>query len=241
MAISIFTILNGGSAVIIVLIGFIFALFYMKLYFEEKRKLLPIVAFTAFAMGTFYLGPAISFVKLLFTGENLAPDLYFIFSYVLIPIASATILYLGFKVFRPKYRKHFTIAYSILCIDYWIAMFFFTDLMFSAQTPLAGELLDINLEHLIQIQTAFYILSVIFVVSGGFFGMRRKLIKQDPGSKEITKITQLGVGWAFFGLGAIMDAILPTSLLKYIIVARVIMGIGYVLVFIGFMPKKQSD
>ena len=122
-------------------------------------------------------------------------------------------------------------------------MFFFTDLMFSAEIPLAGELLDINLEHIIKYQTAFYIVSLIFVISGGFFGMRRNLMKQDPESKEIKKITQLAVGWALFGIGAIMDSILPTELLQYVIIARIFMGIGYILVFLGFLPnlKEKSE
>lgn len=215
----------------------------MKLYSDEKKRLLPIVGFVAFSMGSFYLGPAISFIKLFSFGENIAPELYFKLSYILIPIATVAILYLGFNIFRPKYQKRFVIFYSILCIDYWVAMFFFTDLMFSAEIPLAGELLDINLEHIIKYQTAFYIVSLIFVISGGFFGMRRNLMKQDPESKEIKKITQLAVGWALFGIGAIMDSILPTELLQYVIIARIFMGIGYILVFLGFLPnlKEKSE
>ncbi|WP_371804757.1 hypothetical protein [Candidatus Lokiarchaeum ossiferum] len=240
MAITPITYLNGGSALILVFIGLTFSLIYLKLYFDEKKKLLPIVGFVAFSMGSFYLGPAISFLKLVFFGENLDPELYFKLSYILIPIATVAILYLGFNIFRPKYQKRFVIFYSILCIDYWVAMFFFTDMMFSADVPLAGELLDINLEHIIKYQTAFYIISLIFVISGGFFGMRRKIKKQDPESKELKKITQLAVGWALFGLGSIMDAILPTELLQYVIIARIFMGIGYILVFLGFLPKMKE-
>ncbi|UYP47423.1 hypothetical protein NEF87_003708 [Candidatus Lokiarchaeum ossiferum] len=240
MAVSIVTILNGGSALALVLIGGIFATIYFKMYFEEKRKLLPLVGFAAFSMGTFYLGPAISFISLMFNGENLDPELYFKFSYVFIPIATVVVLYLGFSVFQPKYRIPITILYSILCIDYWVAMFFYTDMMFSAEVPLPGQLLDINLEHIIKYQTAFYILSLIFVISGGFFWMRRKLVSQNSEAKEIKKITQLAFGWAFFGLGAIMDSILPTDLLKYVIFARIIMGAGYILIFLGFMPSKKE-
>ncbi|MHA1746228.1 MAG: hypothetical protein ACTSWW_09525, partial [Promethearchaeota archaeon] len=60
--------LNGVSALFLLFWGLSNFLRYSLYYFKEKKKLQPIVALLGITMGSFSLGPSVSFISLLATG-----------------------------------------------------------------------------------------------------------------------------------------------------------------------------
>ncbi|MCF2139605.1 MAG: hypothetical protein K9W44_06085 [Candidatus Lokiarchaeota archaeon] len=238
MALSLQTYLNGITAWIIVIIGFTYYVVFLVKYFQRKKPLLPYVSLAALCLGTFYLGPGITFLKLVFTGTNLDPTLYFMISYTLNPVGTLIVVYLGFSIFQPKYKNQASYFYLILLAVYWVFMFVWPENAF--ETIAGEEMLDTNLAGVIRIITAFNILTVLLVVSTGFIRLAIKMKKKGAPKGDVTQLFMIGFGWLLFVIGAITDAIIPASLFYFIIAGRIVMAIGYFMIFEGFMPPKQE-
>ncbi len=234
MASSSLALLNGISGTIVLLIGFFYSAYFLVLYRKKKRKLMPIVSLLGFCAGLIYLGVTANFLSLAFTGNNLGKNTYGLLSYTIIPVATVVALFLGFHVFKPKKKLQITIIYSVLWVVYWIFLFFFTDSMFHDSTPEGADLLDISLNSVALYMTMFYVFSLLFVLSYGFLNLARKIQKEDRNASEIKYLRFIGIGWALFGIASIIDSAAPVGIAILIIVARVMMGIGYILIFEGF-------
>ncbi|WP_457558563.1 hypothetical protein [Candidatus Harpocratesius sp.] len=238
MALNLQIYLNGITAWIMVIIAFTYYIIFLVKYFQKKKSLLPYVSLAALCLGTFYLGPGITFLKLIFSGTNLDPTLYFMMSYTLSPVGTLIIVYLGFSIFQPKYKKQASYFYLALLAVYWIFMFIWPENAF--ETVAGEEMLDINLTGVIRIFTAFNILTVLLVVSTGFIRLAIKMKKKGAPKGDVTQLFMVGFGWLLFVVGGIIDAIIPASLFYIIVIGRIIMAISYFMIFEGFMPPKQE-
>lgn len=238
MALSFSALLNGISGTIVLLIGIYYSISFLLMYRKKKLKLIPIVSLLALCAGLIFLGVASNFLSLLFTGSNLDKNIYGLLSYTIIPVSTVVALYLGFHVFKPNRKLHITIFYSILWVVYWVCIFFFTDSMFKDNTPVGADLLDISLSSVALYMTMFYVFSLLFVLSGGFYNLSRKFKKEDPNASEIKYLNFLSLGWALFGISSIIDSAFPVGITIVVIIARLMMCTAYILIFEGFKGAK---
>lgn len=218
----------------------IYGVKYLLEYQHKHKKLLPYVSVLGFLAGFFYLGTTINFILYIFTANNLSPYFYGWLSYSWIPPATLIGLWLGFEIFKPEFQKQIRIIFIILWGIYWICLFGFPEIMIEASSEQTDTLLEISLNHILMVLTAFYILSLLFIQSGGFFYLRYKMKMSGSEPGEVTHITYLGIGWALFGIASILDAILPSSLMSLVVIARIMMSVGYYFIFTGFSEPKGS-
>ena len=110
--------LNGIFALFLFTWGFLNFLHFFYLYFKDKKKLRPIVGLMGFSLGSFYLGPTISFFSLLLTGNNIHFLTYGYLSYSLQPVVIIAAMFLGFDIFSPKKQGLFVPVIGFSCIDH---------------------------------------------------------------------------------------------------------------------------
>lgn len=237
MAVTTLTLFLGITSIILLLIGYTYsALFWIK-YIYVKKALVPLVAIVAFCCGSFYLGPSISFIRLLLGMENLQADTYYILSYVWLPIGIMGIILMALKVFKPKMQKLAMLFYGIMAITYWVFMFGFTDTQHTVEPVGPGELIDVSHANVSLVVTGISLLSILIIDCGGFFLLSYRLKKRDLPQRDVRKAFMIGLGWFFFVISGIMDAMLEPTTIGFILVVRGIMMIAFNLIYIGFWSK----
>ncbi len=240
MAVSISEWLNGLTAILVVITGVYFGLLYLFRYIKKRRKLQPYVAGLGFLAGFFYIGTSINFLSYLLTGNNISVRLYGWLSYSWIPVASLIAMWLGFTVFKPDFQKQIKYIFLALWAIYWFCLFVFPDRMMAANNEGINELLEISTRSIIMVLTAMYIFFLLFIQSGGFFYLRRKMIGEGNDPNELRHITYLGIGWFLFGVASVIDALIPSTLWFLVTLGRLIIIGGYIFIFIGYGEPKKS-
>ena len=99
--------MNGLSAVFLLVWGVVNFFRFLLLYFKEnkKKKLQPVVALVGLSLGSFFLGPTVTFFNLLITGNNIDYITYGFLSYSLQPVAIIAAMTLGFEIFNKEKQK----------------------------------------------------------------------------------------------------------------------------------------
>jgi len=235
MALPLETYLNGISAFCVLITGFYFGIRFIMHYSKLKKSLLPLIAGMAFGMGLLYLGPTTAFFYLLFTTDNIPGILYGYLSYFTMPITLAIAMYLGFDIFKPSWKKGIMIFFSIFTLIWWLSMIFFINLFFESTTPSEGNLIVVSfIVPIGKPMVALGILSVFFLLGGGFLSIARKIEDKEKRNKSLF----LGIGWSLFAIAAILDTFIAPDLVA---LARLVMFIGYILIFLGFSPVSKKE
>ena len=235
MALPLETYLNGISAFCVLITGFYFGIRFIMHYRKLKKSLLPLIAGMAFGMGLLYLGPTTAFFYLLFTNGNISGILYGYLSYFAMPLTLSLAMYLGFDIFKPSWKKWIMIFFSIFTIIWWLSMIFFINLFFESTTTDVGKLIDISFIMPIgKPMVAVGILSVFFLLGGGFLSISRKIEDKEKRKKSLF----LAIGWSLFAIGAILDTFIAPNLVA---LARLVMLMGYILIFLGFSPVSKNE
>lgn len=234
MTLSIPTYFNGISAIFCMILGIFFGIYFFYLYSKKKKSLMPWIAITAIGMGFLYFGPAASFISLLITGTNLSTNLYGWFSYTSAGIAGFTGMYAGFSIFNPERKKLIMWIYGVLGIVLLISLYAFPSVMFESFPPNPGELRDISLQNVVLVIIAFEILSFVFIQGVGFLRLYRRI--KDKGEKKHSLM--LGIGWIIFAIAGTIDAMVPGTIIHFIVIARILMATAFILIYLGFAPPK---
>ena len=229
------TYLNGISAFCVLMTGFYFGIRFIVHYNKLKKSLLPLIAGLGFGLAIFYLGPSTAFFYLLITETNISGILYLYLSYFTMPLTLGLAMYLGFDIFKPSWKKGVMIFFSIFTIIWWASFILFPEQVFESSEPTPGNLIDISFTTWIGLpMIGLAILSALFVLGGGFLSISRKV--EDK--KRRKKSMFLAFGWMLFSIAGILDTF-PIALL--LVVARLIMLIGYFLIFSGFTPVYNKE
>lgn len=235
MPLQLSAILNGVSALACLVVGVAFGIRFVLLYSEHRKPLMPFIALTATTAGLLFLGTVTSFFSLVFTGANIDPQLYGVLSYVSAPISATSALYVGYSIFDPDHKRLVLYLYGAVSVVCEVALLGFPDMMVSGSTPGPGELTDVSLESLVLGIIGFFIVSLLFILPRGFLVLRKKLE-----GAERQHATYLVFGWVTFAIAAVLDAMVPTVYVQLIVVARVLMVVGFTLIFTGFAPPKTD-
>lgn len=233
MAFPITTYINGISALVVLILGFILGFGVLFLYFRSGRqkRLMPYVSILGFSGGAFYLGPVVSFFNLLATGENIPAIVYGLLSYSHIPIVICASMYLGFELFKPEWRDRVLLVFVLSSIVYWIALLGFPSVMISGTIGQEGDLIDISLHSVVIVLVVVYIFSTLIMLGGGFYHLSKRLTDKEGKRRA----RELYIGFILFSIGGILDTVIS---LEYIVIARSIMGVAYFLINSGFIRVR---
>ena len=212
-------LLDGLTATIIVAFGFIAApIMYYRAY-KMNAKFLQLGAIMSVFAVLLWLGPTIDFLTILLTQNNLVntEGLYGLLSYMWVPPALVTGLYLGSLILAPKIKKIVLIIYSIIGIIFELLLFLDTKNAFIFTQPPAFEsgtlLIDsrFNSSHPIFYLIAFFLISLI-ALNG--VGSIRQAVK-SPGIIRKKSIA-LATVFLLFPVVAIIDAYIKAGYILFI-------------------------
>lgn len=235
MASSVFTYLNGLTALFLSFWGLINFIRFSLLYFKEKKKLQPFVALLGISMGSFSLGAAVSFISLLITGNNINYLFYGYLSYTLQPVTILAAMYIGFEIFNKEKQKLFVSIFTVLGVVFLVALYVWPEEFIKELIPESGELIDVSLGSIALLYSIVNLLSLPIIISRGFASLRQRV--SDP--EAVRRSKYLVRGWIVFAIAAILETVLAS---KFVIVPRVFMMAAFINIFAGFTPiKKKKD
>ncbi len=226
------TLLNGISAFAAFLTAMLFSIiFFIEYLRNRKMNLKLIVALMFFALGCLFVGLTISFFMISTGAGNISRVAQGWLAYTFAPMGTIFELYLGFNIFKPTFTKKIVFIYLLTGIVFIIAFYGFPDVMIGGEEPAPLEMRDIALKSICLYLIMLYILSCLFLLGGGFLRLRKRLTP----SPERNQVTYLFFGFVLFSIGAIIDTLIP---LMYIVIARVIMVVSFILLFKGFRYSR---
>jgi len=229
----------GASASLILLTGYITGILTIIKGAKQKASLMIWSGLFLVLMGQFYLGTVVSFVKLLVTGSNLNISLLGAkLAYTGAPISITIGMYIGFSMVKPKWRYNMTLFYGASAIFYWLGMYIprYENINLAEVLPLRTleegiGLVDISLQGWVLILTALYLVSLLAFNTSGLL----ILAKNSSGVIKKKAIIQSIGYFIFVAIGAI-DSLL--ELAEWIFIPRIIMVIGYILLYFGYTIQK---
>ncbi len=239
-------ILNGASATMILVTGYLITIRLLFAIRKSESKLLPWQALFAFALGSFYLGTVASFINLTAINfVNLNYRLVGILCYSVTPLGIAAAMYIGFSMIKPNLAKPMAWIFGLSGIPFWANLWFSwpeNGISF-ANTGLSGpmgeyiptiDLIDIELLSLSEIFTIVYILAMIAILGVGFMILARR------STGEIrTRSRNYAIGLILFGVaGAIDSRGIFTG--TPMVAVRVLMVVAYIFLYLAMVPPKAS-
>ncbi len=236
MAASFEAIVNGLSATLILVTGYIIAIRMLFAMRHSESKLLPFQATMAFGFGSFYTGTVVSFWLLIFTNDNLYPrELAAILCYSITPIAIAAAMYTGFSMLKPKLAKPMAWVFGLSGILFWANLWFNIPEQGSTYTLVkpAEDLIDIELLSLSSLFTAIYIISLLCILGFGFIYL------STHSTGDIRKRSRnYAIGLILFSICGIIDS--RINLGVYMVIVRLAMFVSYIFLYLAMIPPKPQ-
>ncbi|MFX1276000.1 MAG: hypothetical protein ACFFBP_16140 [Promethearchaeota archaeon] len=240
---NLWTYLNGMSATIACIVGYIIGFIALFRYLKEKRTALSYVSYIGFFMGTVYLDITLSFITVLVFHENLISPL--ISGWITFTPSiglTAVLSRLATKTFLIRIEK-LALILIIILVPLFLFLLYWIPLNFGDLNIVFGGGEDPN-SFLIKPQAGiafgtiltFFLILNIYVFSGGFYKLSRKLEGQE-------RTRCLLLTWAFliFSIGSIIEITIPAEFLFTNIIlfpTRILLVICYFLFYQGFLYYK---
>ena len=193
--------LDGLTALTVVIIGLTFGLLSFYKSVKLEAKLLGVTGLATISVGFNLLGPAVDFLVIIFTGDNLEP--YWLYA-LLIYAWSAPITifgrYLGVELILPNKKWIIVGIYAVLSIIFEVLLFYYfltnPSLIFLFPEDPNGEAL---LNTSIFTTSPVFILMLIFLIFGLIFKGFGFLNKSFQSSGELKrKFLYLSLVWILF-------------------------------------------
>lgn len=231
--------LDGSTALAVVLAGLILGSISFYKAIRLKAKLLSITGITIICIGNTLLGPAVDFLFILITTDNLSPYwLYGLLCYVWTGPLVFVGFYVGGELMMPKRKWILLSIYGVgvIIFDYLIFFYSFTNpeaiFNYPVTPPNGTALLNTSVVR----TSIIFILMITFLVSGlifNGFGFLRKAIKASGEIKR--KFYYLSFGWIIFILCGALDALLDLPLVLFVIRTGTIVSV--ILLYFGVRVK----
>ncbi len=230
-------ILNGASAVMILVTGYLITIRLLFAIRKSESKLLPWQALFAGALGSFYLGTVSSFINLLLNGVNLDYRLVGVLCYSITPLGIAAAMYIGFSMIKPSWAKPMAWIFGLTGIPFWANLWFswpVNGIGHAIPYDMYVDLIDIELESLSNIFTITYILSMIAVLGVGFI----YLATRSTGEIR-TRSRNYAIGLILFSIAGAIDSrgIFQGTIM---VAVRVLMVVAYIFLYLAMVPPKAS-
>jgi hypothetical protein len=232
--------ISGLTALIAVLIGFLLGLIVLIKFFKTKQFLI----FNFFLCIIFTLSPwypsGLGYLYWFITGEFLNYQIYVLIGTVGVPIAILAWLNVYMSTINPKKKKLVLILYGILSIFFELYLFYF--LLLAPGAPVDSLLgiihdpanpMDMDYKGFVLI---FLGLSILTACITGFHFAAKSMKKE-----ELPEIRWKGrfllIGFLFFGISAIFDAIIEMDPILLILM-RSILALATFLFYLGFILPR---
>ena len=239
MALSAIGWLDGSTALAVVLAGLIVGAISIFKGIKLRATLLTITGVAIICVGFVLLGPAMDFLLILMTENNLEPYwLYGLISYIWTGPVTIFGLYIGAELMMPKRKWIIVSIYGVLGIFFEVILFnfSFTDpsLIFRYPDPLPNGTALLNTS--VVPSSLVFILMITFLVSGlifNGFGFLRKALKASGEIKQ--KFYFLSFGWILFILSGALDALTDPGIITFFI--RIGAIISIIFMYLGVRTK----
>ena len=239
MVLELVDLISGISASAILLTGYVTGFLTIAKGAKQKASLMVWSGLFLVLMGQFYLGTVVSFIKLLLTGTNIAmPYLAARLAYTMAPVSITIAMYVGFSMIRPEWRRTMVAIYAASAVFYWIGLYVpiyapmtMEEIILPGAPGMADSLIDISLQSWVLILTALYLLSMLVFNTSGLLNLARK----SSGIIKKKSIIQ-SIGYFIFVIIGAIDSLVPLG--QWIFIPRIVMVIGYVLLYIGYTIQK---
>lgn len=231
--------LDGLTALSVVIAGTFFGLLSFYKSIKLKAKLLGMTGLCLICIGYTLLGPAVDFLNILITDNNLTPFwLYGLLSYPWAAPLTIFALYIGGELMIPKKKWYLVSSYTILSIIFEAILFYYTFTnpyyiyVYPDPLPTGTELLNSSLK----LASLPFILMLIFLLTGFIFNGFGFLRKSFQSSGELKrKFLYLSLGWFFFIICGALDGLLDTGIITFFV--RIGTIISIVFMYIGIRSK----
>jgi hypothetical protein len=232
--------ISGLTALIAVLIGFLLGLIVLIKFFKTKQFLI----FNFFLCIIFTLSPwypsGLGYLYWIITREFLNYQIYVLIGTVGVPIAILAWLNVYLSTIKPKIKKPVLILYGITSIFFELYLFYF--LLLAPGAPVDSLLgiihdpsnpMDMDYKGFVLI---FLGLSILTACITGFHFAAKSMKKE-----ELPEIRWKGrfllIGFLFFGISAIFDAIIEMDPILLILM-RSILALATFLFYLGFILPR---
>ena len=226
--------LDGLTALTVVLIGVIIGLISIYKSVKMEAKLLRITGIATLSAGFTLLGPAVDFLTILMTGDNIEPYwLYGLLSYMWSAPLTISGLYVGAELILPDKKKVIIAIFTVLSLIFEVLLFYYTftnpHLIYEfPPDPQGNALLNTSLV----IRSPVFILLLIFLISGLIFNGFGFLNKSFQSSGEIKrKFFYLSLGWILFIVCGALDGLFDPGVAIFFI--RTGTMISIILMYLG--------
>ncbi|MFX1276001.1 MAG: hypothetical protein ACFFBP_16145 [Promethearchaeota archaeon] len=243
---NIWTYLNGISASITCIMGYIVGLVALFRYLKQKRNALTYVIYIGFLMGTFYLDVTLSFFMVLVLRENYITPLIsgwiaFTPAIFLIGVLSR----LATKTFLVQIEK-LAIALIIILVPIFLIVLYAVPIYFGDAPNLILGGFEDEISHLVKHQAEPLLLSIIsfflvlnvYFFSGGFYKLSRNLE-----GEQRKRCLLLSWGFLIFSIGNFIDMSLPSEFRELttiiLLPTRIALAFSYILLYQGFLYYKK--
>ena len=229
--------ISGVTALISVLIGFLLGFIVLIKYFKTKQVLI----FNFFLCIIFTLSPwypsGLGYLYWIITGEFLNYQIYVLIGTVGVPIAILAWLNVYLSTIKPQKKKLVLILYGILSIIFELYLFYF--LLLAPGAPVNSLLgiiidptnpMDIDYKGFILIFLGLVILTAC--ITGIHFAA--KSMKKEETLEIRWKGRFLFIGFLFFGISAIFDAIIEMGPILLVLM-RIILALATFFFYLGFI------
>jgi len=233
---------SGLTALIAVLIGFLLGFIVLIKYFKTKQVLI----FNFFLCIIFTLSPwypsGLGYLFWIITGEFLNYQIYVLIGTVGVPIAILAWLNVYLSTIKPQKKKLVLILYGILSIIFELYLFYF--LLLAPGAPVNSLLgiiidptnpMDIDYKGFVLIFLGLSILTAC--ITGIHFAA--KSMKKEETPEIRWKGRFLFIGFLFFGISAIFDAIIEMGPILLVLM-RIVLDLATFFFYLGFILPGWS-
>ena len=206
--------IDGLTASFVVVFGFLFGLFFIYKSKKTDVKILISLGLATLFAGLAFLGVFLDFVTVLISNVNIdnTHGIVGILSYIWLPPAIITAIYIGAKLLMPKKKWIILSLFGLLGIFFEVIIFLDPFAAFNFDDPLIpGTLLiDYNtiIDSIAGILMAFFLLSTLILLGVGF------ILKAFQSSGVLKKkLLLLSLGAIFFCVFGLLEGLTAPGLM----------------------------
>ena len=233
------TLLNGGSALAAVVFAFITCIITAVWYKRTKNKTFISVFFLALACVFGLMGYTLSFLSVLFFGENiLYLDFYVrLCSYSTLPVGSIAIMNVGWDMFIPskKYKKALLIAMISIFVFYYIVLYWDIYAVTEVSNTGGSELID---DWLVPMTIPYFVFLGGTTFTSGMLGISFLNFFRKTSGDIRKRAIILVVASVLLGTAILMDTVLLVGVIwkDILFYPRLQVIPGLLFVLIGLKP-----
>jgi len=229
-------LLNGGSALGVVLSNVLIGIYILYKGLKLKAKLLKYAGVMIILIGMLWLGPATDFLMILTTENNITPpEIYAFLSYIWVAPAIFIAMLIGTELITPNKKKLILAVVAVLGVIFAIGLIFFPfdGQTFKYELPSSpgANIIDTSFNLTFFSSWALAAILLFVIVFNGFGSVVKA--KESTGILR-KKFTYLAIGFIIFPIAALFDTLVPPGALLPIV--RLTVVITALLLYLGLKP-----